>query len=392
MKRILFLSTSLMLSFFASVAQDTIVAKEDVHINKGTYSTNSTGNGLGNLILFGDGGNGGGWQSSIKWSGLDGFNSSISSGSRINAEITVGNVGSYGKSDLIFKTKGTNNDGVPTEKLRITSSGNIGIGTTSPDSKLTVVGHVNIGGEGNYRLRTRHVDGKHFQNSNVDDLYLNYNTGKHVRVGFGGQDSNLYVSGNMGIGTNNPKEKLQIGESYTFHDGGHKVIGFLYRPSGDIDMDNTKYGAEIRFDPTNGILGLGTSSSLTNGARSQLFINKSGSVGIGTRDTKGYRLAVVGKVVAEEVKVALYNTWPDYVFEENYELPTLKEVEIHIQEKGHLPNIPSAKKVEKEGIQLGEMNAKLLQKIEELTLYIIAQNKKTEQLQKEVALLKQKIK
>ena len=67
--------------------------------------------------------------------------------------------------------------------------------------------------------------------------------------------------------------------------------------------------------------------------------------------------------------------WSDFVFFKDYKLPTLKEVENHIKEKGHLKDIPSAKEVEKNGFFLGEMDAKLLQKIEELTLYTIQQQK-----------------
>ncbi|PQJ80302.1 hypothetical protein [Polaribacter porphyrae] len=85
--------------------------------------------------------------------------------------------------------------------------------------------------------------------------------------------------------------------------------------------------------------------------------------------------------------------WSDFVFYKNYNLPTLQEVEKHIKEKGHLKDIPSAKEVEKNGIFLGEMNAKLLQKIEELTLYIIAQEKilkKQEEKIKELEIEKKK--
>ena len=86
-------------------------------------------------------------------------------------------------------------------------------------------------------------------------------------------------------------------------------------------------------------------------------------------------LGIRGKLTASEVKIKL-GGWADFVFYEGYKLPTLKEVERHIKEKGHLKNIPSAKEVEKNGIFLGEMDAKLLQKIEELTLYTIEQEKK----------------
>ena len=109
--------------------------------------------------------------------------------------------------------------------------------------------------------------------------------------------------------------------------------------------------------------------------------NKEGDLGIGTTDTKGFKLGVNGKIAATEVKVALYDNWPDYVFDNEYTLPTLKEVESHIMEKGHLEDIPSAVEVAENGIMLGSMNAKLLQKIEELTLYTIAQEKEIEDLQ-----------
>ena len=113
------------------------------------------------------------------------------------------------------------------------------------------------------------------------------------------------------------------------------------------------------------------------------------NVGIGTTNTQGYRLAVAGNVVAEEIKVALQGNWPDFVFENNYKLPTLEEVEDHINKNGHLINIPSAKEVEKTGIKLGQMNAKLLQKIEELTLYTLEQQKKIEKLENDNKQIKQ---
>ena len=79
--------------------------------------------------------------------------------------------------------------------------------------------------------------------------------------------------------------------------------------------------------------------------------------------------------------LAISPPWADFVFHENYNLPTLPEVEHHIKEKGHLKDIPSAKEVKKNGINLGEMDSKLLQKIEELTLYTIEQEKKITKLE-----------
>jgi len=90
---------------------------------------------------------------------------------------------------------------------------------------------------------------------------------------------------------------------------------------------------------------------------------------------------VKGKIAAEEVKIALYNNWSDFVFDSDYKLPTLKEVENHIKEKGHLKDIPSASDVKENGFYLGEMDSKLLQKIEELTLYTIEQEKRLDRIE-----------
>lgn len=100
-----------------------------------------------------------------------------------------------------------------------------------------------------------------------------------------------------------------------------------------------------------------------------------------------YALAVGGGIVAEEVLVALEAQWPDYVFKEDYNLASLKEVETHINTKGHLANIPSAAEVAEKGVLLGDMNAKLLRKIEELTLYTISQQKQIEELKAMVTAL-----
>lgn len=94
-----------------------------------------------------------------------------------------------------------------------------------------------------------------------------------------------------------------------------------------------------------------------------------------------------GKIFAKEIEVKA-NVWADYVFANDYKLKSLEEVEKHIKEKGHLPNIPSAKEVEEQGINVADMDAKLLEKIEELTLYSIEQNKRIQKLESENKTLK----
>lgn len=105
-----------------------------------------------------------------------------------------------------------------------------------------------------------------------------------------------------------------------------------------------------------------------------------GSVAIGTVNPGTHALAVEGTIGAREVKVNT-DVWPDFVFEEDYELQPLSEIETFIKENKHLPDIPSEAEVKENGISVGEMNAKLLQKIEELTLYILEQNKRIEKLE-----------
>ncbi|CAM1358436.1 hypothetical protein [Tenacibaculum xiamenense] len=119
---------------------------------------------------------------------------------------------------------------------------------------------------------------------------------------------------------------------------------------------------------------------------------ENGNIGIGTTNTKGFKLGVNGKIAATEVKVATYGNWADFVFSKEYKLPSLAEVEAHIEEKGHLENIPSAEEVKKDGFFLGEMDAKLLQKIEELTLYTIQQDKELRKQSEEIEELKKLVK
>ena len=97
-----------------------------------------------------------------------------------------------------------------------------------------------------------------------------------------------------------------------------------------------------------------------------------------------HQLSVHGKIACEELLVALVADWPDYVFKDDYNLLSLSEVESHIKEFGHLPNVPSAKEVEDHGIEVGEMNKILMEKVEELTLYIIELEKKYDTLEEKL--------
>ncbi|PWN64738.1 cell wall anchor protein [Chryseobacterium oncorhynchi] len=153
-------------------------------------------------------------------------------------------------------------------------------------------------------------------------------------------------------------------------------------PNTDTSTPNSPYVTRIKF---------------TDGAhKSNLIIFNTGKVTVGTDqydNDPNFIFYVKKGIKAEQIKVEnpAANGWADYVFKKGYQLRTLEDVEKHISEKGHLPNIPSAKEVEKDGINLGEMDAKLLEKIEELTLYSIEQNKQLKSQSKEIKELKEQV-
>ncbi|MEO7313377.1 MAG: hypothetical protein ABIX01_23545 [Chitinophagaceae bacterium] len=128
--------------------------------------------------------------------------------------------------------------------------------------------------------------------------------------------------------------------------------------------------------------------------RAGKFFFKNGPVAIGSSAAPfatGFKLSVDGKIISEEVRVLLKTNWPDYVFAKNYKLRPLADLEKFIATNKHLPNVPSAKEVTKGGIMLGDMNGKLLEKIEEMSLYIIELNKKMDTLQQQSETFKKEI-
>jgi hypothetical protein len=111
------------------------------------------------------------------------------------------------------------------------------------------------------------------------------------------------------------------------------------------------------------------------------------NVAIGGSYADGYKLSVDGKVICTEVRVEATASWPDYVFSKDYNLLSLQELEYNIRNNKHLPGIPSSDDIEKNGYELGNMQVKLLEKVEELTLYLIEQGKKIEDLEQKVTFL-----
>ncbi|SMC75191.1 hypothetical protein [Pedobacter africanus] len=225
----------------------------------------------------------------------------------------------------------------------------------------------------------------------IGNSYLSFrNAGTQSRTGYLQHDgSNLVINAdagnvrfmnNVGIGVLNPSYKLDVS-------GEARVATTVITNSNAPFSSSSVLFSSSGFHNMFGVDGTWTSKYFgmkTDGT----FVAMGGNVGIGTTSPNS-KLAVNGNIRAHEIKVETAN-WPDYVFAKDYLLPTLQETEKHIKEKGHLPGIPSASEVKANGVDLGEMNAKLLQKIEELTLHLIEKEKLVSDLSIRVKKLEEK--
>lgn len=188
--------------------------------------------------------------------------------------------------------------------------------------------------------------------------------------------TNIYNtnSGNVGIGTSSPSYKLEVLGTWAFRQDGYfyNSAAYAYESSTDQYLHFKTYQGK-------GYLGMNSSNSL-------VLQSNGGNVGIGTANPD-HKLDVKGTIHALEVKVDV-SVPADYVFEENYYLTPLEEVETFIKENHHLPGIPSAKEIRETGWELGVMSNKLLEKVEELTLYVIELKKENEEIKKEIQKMK----
>ncbi|MFQ6601756.1 hypothetical protein [Flavobacterium sp. C3NV] len=208
--------------------------------------------------------------------------------------------------------------------------------------------------------------------------------------------------GNVGIGTLNPVNNLDVNGNIQISNSSIPM-GIITEVGGTTPLMNMSLnfrepnknlnyiGAGFRIDSRDNLPLFQWLKREPNTETEQVLmsINRIGNVGIGTINPDA-KLAVNGTIHSKEVKVDMTG-WSDFVFKKEYNLPTLEQVEKHIIEKGHLENIPNEQEVLKNGINLGEMNAKLLQKMEEMMLYIIEVNKKVAEIQEENKSLVKKV-
>ncbi len=306
-------------------------------------------------------------------------------------------VSSIGFSQTLFVPNGT---------VGGSGNGNVGIGQSNPTSRLHVYkpSSLDLNFETDFDNAVRlYLTGANQQwsvrklNNNDFSIVDDTDGGTmpfRIEPGAGYNAFRIQSDGNIGIGTSDATSKLHVyrsgGLNMNLETSGDNAVRLYFTGSNQQwslrKFNNNKIGFA---DDTNGGK---IPFSIEPGASSNtIYVNSESKVGIGTTDFTGnHKLRVEGSIGAREIKVEA-SGWSDFVFYDNYELRTLEEVEEHIVEKGHLPEIPSESEVAENGINLGEMNAKLLQKIEELTLYMIDMNKRVSQLENENQELKSKV-
>ncbi len=286
-----------------------------------------------------------------------------------------------------------------TPLFQVRENGNVGIGTTNPNAMLDVAGTI-VNGGGDFLIGTRDGRNQGSITSNRALVHSDWGIGNdNLVINFQGdfesgvniQGPKTVFDGNVGIGTSNPNAKLAVNgnisasglefpyswapdPAYVGSPGNY--ISFGHTGSSE-DFIGYKYNTFYFKDTPGG------------GDTNQPNVIVGGKLGIGT-DAIDATLTVKGDIHTKEVRVDVSGSMVgDYVFEKDYNLISLPELETYLKQNKHLPEVPSAKEFEAEGMKLKEMNLILLKKVEELTLYLIEQNRVAQKETRELQLLKQ---
>lgn len=292
-----------------------------------------------------------------------------------------GALSSYNTLNLNFQTNGFSRMTI------LNSNGNIGIGTLIPTARLHIPnGDLIVGGGEsltNNLNATLYVKSRG-DNSTTYPFYIGKQSSGQDLFWVRG-DGNGYFLGNLGIGTGtgNPAAKLHISGGHLLIDAGSNSKIFTGTGTSELnrylELLNSPGLQSASGFKAGGIL-VSDQYSYANPGKNDLVVK--GNVSVGTASSQGYKMTIAGKAIAEEVVVKLQANWPDYVFDNEYNLASLSKVEEFIRANKHLPDVPTADEVKANGLSLGEMNAILLKKVEELTLYVIEKQKEIKGLKK----------
>ncbi len=298
-----------------------------------------------------------------------------------------------------------------------TGAHNTGIGFLSMQNTTTGIRNTAVGS----RTLNTNTTGSDNMAIGMDALQMNTTGGNNTAIGFGALNLNSTGALNVGIGaaalsqqtTGNYNIGLGFGSGYANTTGsGNVSVGAYALYAGTATANNLALGFEAgRLNNGSGNIFIGNGAGKSETGSNKFYITNVdtptplvygdfatkylavGEVAAADRaaaTSGGYRLLVKGGMITEKIKVAVAGSadWADYVFEPSYKMMPLEKVESFVKENKHLPNVPSAEEMAKNGLDVMQTSAKLMEKIEELTLYMIEMNKEIKALKKENELLK----
>ncbi|WP_435352547.1 hypothetical protein [Emticicia sp. SJ17W-69] len=313
------------------------------------------------------------------------FNTFLGASTPASSITGIGNTG-IGTNTLGALTTSNNNTalGANSQKLS-TAAANTSVGSASLFSNTTGESNTAVGASAMFS----NVGGSNNVAVGVDALRANTAGVYNMAIGFASLYSNSTGSNNMGIGTEslrfatgsqNTAVGTWAGRGTAAYAGSNNV--FIGYSSGSSETGSDKLYISNSSTPTPLVYG--------DFATKYLAVGEVAAADRAAATSGGYRLLVKGGMITEKIKVAVAGTadWADYVFEPSYKLLSLDKVESFVKENKHLPNVPSAEEMSKNGLDVMQTSAKLMEKIEELTLYMIEMNKEIKALKEENAKLK----
>lgn len=299
--------------------------------------------------------------------------------------------GSYnniiGRSAMYNNTSGSHNNalGQATLNQNISGDGNTAIGSFALNKNTSggynqAIGYgalsLNTEGKGNnaigYYALGNNINGEHNVTNGYISLYTNTSGSNNIALGYKSLYSNSIGNSNVGVGYEAGYSSTGDKNVFIGYQAGYSETGNNKLHIGNNSIESLVYGEfDNKIMKLNAKVGIGANFG-------DHFLSTAAGV-----DVSDYNLFVKGGILTGELRLIAYN-WADYVFEKNYRLMSLKEVDAFIKENGHLPNTPTAEEVASNGLSVSKMTTLQQEKIEELTLYTIEQDRQIQNQQKQL--------